>query len=233
MKRLTFTFDNGPCPGATEAVLEFLAERSIKATFFLVGAQLADGNATCLAKLAHSQGHWIGNHTFSHSTPLGLDGSRERVEREIGDTQRCLGDLAHPRKFFRPNGGGTAGPHLLSPEAVDYIQENRFTLVTWNSVPGDWKEPHEDWLPRAIRDLERQDWTVLVLHDQYIASMIGLLSHFHDELVRRGISVVQDFPSSCVPIEMGTVRGDLSGIAGSPTAAAADEFPRPALRSGS
>ena len=180
MKRLTFTFDNGPCPGATEAVLDFLAERSIKATFFLVGAQLADDDARHLAELAHSQGHWIGNHTFSHSTPLGLDGSRKRVEREIGETQRCLGDLAHRRKFFRPNGGGVAGPHLLSPEAVDYIQENRFTLVTWNSVPGDWKQPHEDWFPRAVRDLERQDWTVLVLHDPYIASMIDLLSHFHD-----------------------------------------------------
>lgn len=229
MKRLTFTFDNGPCPGATETILDFLAARSIKATFFLVGAQIEDGDTKLLAELAHSHGHWIGNHTFSHSTPLGVDGGRERVEHEIGDTQRRLGDLAHPRKFFRPNGGGIAGPHLLSLEAIDYIQENRFTVVTWNSAPGDWKQPHEDWLPRAILDLEQQDWTVLVLHDQHIAPMIDLLSRFHDELVRRDIEVVQVFPPSCVPIEMGTIRCDLSDIAGSPAAASDDDF-RPPLR---
>ena len=230
MRRLTFTFDNGPSPGATEAVLDFLEERSIRATFFLVGAQLADDKAKRLAELAHSQGHWIGNHTFSHSTPLGLDGGRERVEHEIGTTQDCLGDLAHRRKFFRPNGGGTTGPHLLSREAVDYLQENKFTLVTWNSVPGDWKQPHEDWLPKAIEDLDKQDWTVIVLHDQYIAPMIDLLSRFHDELVRRDIAVVQDFPPACVPIEMGTVRRDLSDIAALAPAAYGDEYPRPAAR---
>jgi peptidoglycan-N-acetylglucosamine deacetylase len=212
MRRLTFTFDNGPCPGATETVLDFLAARAIKATFFVTGAGLADPDTHRLAGRAHDEGHWIGNHTLSHATPLGRDGGRRRVEHEIGETQRRLGALAHPNKLFRPNGGGGLGRHLLSPEAVDYLVEHRFTLVTWNSVPGDWKPPHDAWLARAIEDLEQQDWTLLVLHDLHIASMIDSLSDFHDELVRRGITVTQAFPPSCVPIEAGRITGDLSSL---------------------
>jgi peptidoglycan-N-acetylglucosamine deacetylase len=213
MKRLTFTFDNGPCPGATETVLDFLAARSIKATFFVIGAQLADSDAMCLAERAHREGHWIGNHTFSHSTPLGLDGGRERVDHEIGDAQRCLGDLAHPRKFFRPNGGGSLGPHVLSAQAIDHLVQHRFTLVTWNSAPGDWKPPHKAWLARAIHDLEQLNWVLLVLHDLHIAAMIDVLSDFCDELVHRDVTVAQEFPPSCVPIELGRITGDLAGLA--------------------
>ena len=63
MQRLTFTFDNGPAPGATEKVLDFLAERAIKATFFVVGARLRTPQGRQLAERAHAEGHWIGNHT--------------------------------------------------------------------------------------------------------------------------------------------------------------------------
>lgn len=203
MKRLTFTFDNGPVPRATEGVLDFLAGRGIKATFFVIGKHLADPERRELAERARSEGHWIGNHTFSHGVPLGLEGDRARVECEIGDAQLALGDLAHPRKFFRPNGGGELGPHVLSAEAIAYLKRRAYTLVTWNSVPGDWLSPHEAWFDRAIGDLDRHDWTLIVLHDEHIRTMLDLLARFCDELARRDIEIVQDFPDACVPIERG------------------------------
>lgn len=212
MKRLTFTFDNGPCPGATDRLLDFLGGRGIKATFFVIGRLLAEPERRPLAERAKAEGHWIGNHTFNHATPLGKDGGLERVRHEIGDTQRELGELAHPRKFFRPNGGGRAGPHLLSGEAVGYLRENRFTLVTWNSVPGDWLSPHEAWYDRALADVDRHDWTLLVLHDEYIGAMLDLLGRFCDELERRKVEIVQDFPAECVPIEKGLPVGSLSQL---------------------
>ncbi len=212
MKRLTFTFDNGPCPGATDRLLDFLAERRIKATFFVIGRLLADPERQRLADRAKAEGHWIGNHTFSHATPLGVDGSPERVRHEIGDTQRQLGALAHPARLFRPNGGGELGPHVLSGAAIDYLKEHRFTLVTWNSVPSDWKEPHEAWFDRALADLDKDPWTVLVLHDEHIAQMTDLLARFCDELGRRAIEIVQDFPAACVPIDRGCPREGLSRL---------------------
>lgn len=204
--RLAYTFDNGPWPGATDRLLDFLAERGIKATFFVVGERLADTGGRELVERAAAEGHWIGNHTYTHTTPLGQDGPAERVRHEIGDTERLIGDLAHPRKLFRPNGSGALGSHILSRDALKYLSDNRYTMVTWNSVPGDWIAPHEDWLPRAEADLEDLDWSVLVLHDKFIADMLDTLAEFHEGLLRRGVEVVQDFCPTCLPIENGVAH---------------------------
>ena len=69
MKRLTLSFDNGPFESGTALVLDALAARSIKASFFLVGKQLAAPGARALAERAKAEGHWIGNHTLSHDVP--------------------------------------------------------------------------------------------------------------------------------------------------------------------
>lgn len=204
--RLTYTFDNGPWPGATDQLLDFLGERNIKATFFVVGERLKDPEARKLAERAKAEGHWIGNHTLTHTTPLGRDGGIERVEREIGETEQLMGDLAHPRKFFRPNGSGSLGPHILSPEARDYLSTNRYTMVTWNSVPRDWVDPHRDWLARAEADLDTLDWPLLVLHDQFIAGMLDTLAHFHDVLLERDVEILQDFDPAYLPIDKGEIK---------------------------
>jgi len=203
MPKLTFTFDNGPWPGATDRLLDFLAERGIKASFFVVGERIAAEGGRALAERAHGEGHFIANHTLTHGTPLGRDGGEARVRREIGETEKLIEGLAHPRKFFRPNGSGALGPHLLSPEAISYLEKNRYTVVTWNNVPGDWLEPHEAWLEKALEDIEGAEWTVIVLHDQHIATMLSLLARFCDEIEARGIEIVQDFPASCVVMEEG------------------------------
>lgn len=210
--RLTYTFDNGPWPGATDPLLDFLAERNIKATFFVVGNRLADPEARRLAERAAAEGHWIGNHTLTHTTPLGLDGGAERVAREIGETEHLMGRLAHPRKLFRPNGGGSLGRHILSPQALDYLAKNRYTVVTWNSVPRDWVEPYRDWLERAEADLDTLEWPVLVLHDQFIGGMLDTLARLHDGLLERGVEVVQDFNPACLPVETGEIRSIASDL---------------------
>lgn len=212
MRRLTFTFDNGPVPGATNQVLDFLAARSIKANFFVVGHCLRTPQGRRLAGRAHAEGHCIGNHTYSHGEPLGVGGSRRRVEHEIGETQRLIGTLAHPQKLFRPNGKGAIGPHLLSRQAVDYLVEHRFTVATWNNVPRDWQEPKRDWLDRALANLAASSWSVLVLHDEHIADMMDTLIEFHRRVVESDIEIVQNLPASCTPIINGTITAALDGL---------------------
>ena len=214
--RLTYTFDNGPWPGATNRLLDFLDERRIRASFFVVGERLADPAGRSLVARAAAEGHWIGNHTMTHGTPLGRDGGTERAEHEIGCAESLMAEFAHPRKFFRPNGGGSLGPHLLSPQALDHLTTNRYTVVTWNSVPRDWVEPHRDWLGRALEDLDRLDWPVLVLHDKFIADMLDTLDDFHERVLARGIEVVQDFAPACVPLERGEPRGNIGAVVGFP-----------------
>lgn len=211
-RRLTYTFDNGPWPGATEKVLDFLDRRRIRSSFFVVGQQVADSAGRALVEDAHRREHWIGNHTMTHGEPLGKNGGIERVRHEIGDTQTLLGALAHPRRFFRPNGGGSMGPHLLSGEAVDYLVQGGFTVVTWTSAPGDWIAPHRHWLDKALAEIEQTEWTVLVLHDRFIADMMDTLEQFQDELDRRDIEVVQDYPRDCLVLEKGVAQGPLDTV---------------------
>jgi peptidoglycan/xylan/chitin deacetylase (PgdA/CDA1 family) len=90
----------------TPRVLDVLRERGIKTTFFVIGEKLGDRERRRLAARAHDEGHWIGNHTFTHSVPLGQQHDTETAEKEIGRTQAAIGDLAHPKRWFRPFGGG-------------------------------------------------------------------------------------------------------------------------------
>ena len=70
-RRVTLTFDNGPTPGVTERVLDILGEAGVLATFFVIGRKLDAPAAFTLMKQAHAAGHWIGNHTLSHTVALG------------------------------------------------------------------------------------------------------------------------------------------------------------------
>lgn len=197
MKRLTLTFDNGPCPAGTDRILEVLAERSIASTFFVVGERLLEPEGLRCAERAKSEGHWIGNHTLTHTQPLGLSKDPEYVKKEIGEAEELIGPLASSPRLFRPHGLGEAGPHLLSPFAVEYLAEHKYTIFGWNCVPRDWISPHVHWVDLALEQIRDQDWTVLVLHDRWLGSIIDTLGRFLDELQAQQVEIVQDFPAEC------------------------------------
>jgi peptidoglycan/xylan/chitin deacetylase (PgdA/CDA1 family) len=207
---VTLTFDNGPAPGTTDAVLDVLAERDVPATFFVVGDMLRRPGARDLAARAVEEGHWVGNHTMTHTTPLGDDLDPTYAHDEIVATQALLGDLAHPRRLFRPaGGGGLIGPHLLSPAAVELLADGGYTCVLWSSVPRDWEDP-EGWVETALADVERQEHAVVVLHDLPTGAM-DALPRFLDRLAEQGTEVVQDLPAAVVPIADGVV-GAVEGL---------------------
>src|SRR5436190_3306924 len=162
---LTLTFDNGPEPGVTPRVLDILRERGIKATFFVIGEKLGDPERRRLAARAHSEGHWIGNHTFTHSVPLGQQRDAETAQNEIGRTQTAIGDLAHPQRWFRPfGGGGNLDERLLKPSVVEYLTRNKHSCVLWNAIPRDWDDP-DGWADRALEQCRSQPRSLMVLHD--------------------------------------------------------------------
>ena len=213
MPKLTLTFDNGPVPGATEGILDLLNERGLPATFFLVGKNLAEPQARRLAERAREEGHRIGNHTMNHFKPLGEYENPEDTVSEIADAEALLGDLADPDRLFRPQGRGLVGPHLLSRAALNHLVDNRYSMVTWNNVPGDWLEPETQWYDKAIADMSGEDWTVLVLHDHCQVNMMDLLTAFLDHVEKSGIEVRRDFPASCLPIVRGELKVDQAEIA--------------------
>jgi len=216
-RRLTLSFDNGPSPGVTPGVLNALAERDLRASFFVCGKDLRSPAQREIVQRAHAAGHRIGNHTLTHSVELGASADPAAPAREIGEAQALFGELAAPERWFRPYGaGGVLGPRLLSPAAVSYLSEGAYSCVLWNSVPRDWENP-EGWPERALGGLEREDWTLLVLHDLPSGAMRAL-PRFLDAVLERGIEITHELPPACVPIRAGRVVGSLDGlVAGAPT----------------
>ncbi|HWA89848.1 MAG TPA: polysaccharide deacetylase family protein [Rhizomicrobium sp.] len=202
MTIITLTFDNGPDPEVTPQVLDTLRRHEVKATFFVVGDKMRDRRG--LAERAHAEGHWIGNHTFNHQVPLGLTAEAGVAVSEIERTQRLIGNLAHPRRFFRPfGGGGMLDRRLLNREAARYLCDNGFTCVLWNVIPQDWAHPN-DWVDRALRLSAQQPHAVIVLHDLSTGAMRHL-DRFIAAAKDRGARFEQAFPDSCVLIESGRI----------------------------
>ncbi len=216
-KSLTLTFDNGPFAEVTPQVLRVLEAKEVSATFFMLGERLALPDGRPLAESVSAAGHWIGNHTWSHSTPFGRQPSDEVVEHEIRGTQALIDGLATNRRMFRPKGdGGLLGDHLLSPKARDILLEDGFTMVLWNSIPRDWEQP-DDWVETALEHCEAQEWTVMVLHDTPTGAMRHL-GRFIDEARDRGIEFTQEISPGCMPITDGRVVAPITQFVGDPGA---------------
>ncbi len=200
---LTLTFDNGPEPVVTDFVLDTLARHDIHATFFVLGHKLAMPERRRLTERAHAEGHWIGNHTWSHVTPLGMLDDPGETEAEINRTQAEIGALAHPRRYFRPFGGGKLSERLLNQTALDLLQREHFTCVLWNAVPRDWEDA-DGWVARAFEQAASQPWTLMVLHDLPTGAMKNL-DRFLGEARDRGARFRQDFPPACMPLLDGKI----------------------------
>ena len=126
---VTVTFDNGPEPSITPGVLDVLARRGVRTTFFVIGSKLLNRGARACAERAHAEGHWIGNHTWTHSRPLGEDPGAAVAELEIARTQAEIGALSHSDRLFRPTGGGGhLDRRLLSAEAAALLEAGGYTL---------------------------------------------------------------------------------------------------------
>lgn len=218
-KKLTVTFDNGPDPDCTPEVLDILKERDIKATFFVCGQgnrlhpamKASSDEGRAILERAKREGHWIGNHSLSHTLELGTTRDPQRIAREIGGNQEILRDL-NDRRLFRPYmGGGVLCKRTYSPESIQYLCDGKYTVVMFNCVPRDWENP-DGWPEVALQQMDAQDWTLLIVHDVARYGGMKHLARFLDEVVRRGVEVVQEFPPECVPIREGEQIGSLDGI---------------------
>jgi peptidoglycan/xylan/chitin deacetylase (PgdA/CDA1 family) len=203
--KVTLSFDNGPEPDVTPRVLDMLAKHAIKASFFVLGRKVVTPAGRALAERAHAEGHWIGNHTYSHTQPLGeLD--RETALREFVRAEESLAWLEQPERLFRPYGRqGRLGKHLLHPAVVEKIVEDKFTVVLWNTVPGDWRDA-DGWVATALKQCASQERSLVVLHD-HIAAPMKHLDRFLNELKDSGAEIVQEYPDDCVPIRQGRIVG--------------------------
>ena len=144
---LALTFDDGPNPACTPRLLDILAQRDVRATFFLIGSfaqQQPD-----LPRRILSAGHLIGNHSWSHPN-LALTAAR-KVDEELVRTRDTLEQITGaPIRYFRPPYGARR-PHVLRTAGQLGMEP-----VTWNAMTNDWNEPSAEVIARAlIRKIDR------------------------------------------------------------------------------
>jgi peptidoglycan-N-acetylglucosamine deacetylase len=206
---LTLSFDNGPTPEVTPFVLDVLARRGVKSTFFVIGERLDRPGHRALADRAHAEGHWIGNHTWSHSVPLGLM-EAHAAKSEFDRAQHAIGALAHRHRFFRPYGqGGNLDRRLLSKAVIEHLADSQVTIVLWSALPRDWQDP-DGWVARALDQVAAQSWSLMVLHDLPTGAMRHL-DRFLGLIDERGGRVLQDFPPDCMPMIDGRLTQPIDG----------------------
>jgi peptidoglycan/xylan/chitin deacetylase (PgdA/CDA1 family) len=206
-RRVTLTFDNGPTPEVTPQVLDCLARNDLKSTFFVIGTKASSAEGTAIIERASREGHCIGNHTFTHTTPLGELG-RDAALREFEQAEEVLMWLDRPNRLFRPYGrAGRVGTHLIHPAIVERLLTGGFSCVLWNCVPGDWRDP-DGWVARGIEECRSREWSLVVIHDTATGAMAHLERFIH--LLRdEGFELRQDYPPDCVPIANGEIVGPL------------------------
>ena len=177
-KCVALTFDDGPGP-ETERLLDGLAGRSARATFFVVGANAAAHPA--VLRRMHREGHEVGNHTQAHRDLARLPALR--VNSEIQRTQQAVRSATgRAPTLLRPPYGDGGG------EVARIARSQGLTQVLWNADGDD--RPGAD--RRAIADravAQARPGGVIRLHDVRPAS-VDAVPEILDRLRRDGYSFV-------------------------------------------
>jgi peptidoglycan/xylan/chitin deacetylase (PgdA/CDA1 family) len=161
---VALTFDDGPHPVGTPAVLDVLEEAGIKATFFLVGEQVERRPA--LAAEIAERGHLVALHGYRHRPQpvIGATAVRDDISRGAEAIEAATGQALG---WHRPPYG------LYSPAGLDAVRARGLKPILWSRWGKDWRRltTPERIADRASRDLRPGD--VILLHDADFYSSRG------------------------------------------------------------
>jgi len=180
------TFDDGPHRLGTPAVLEVLAARGVRATFFLVGEQVAR-NPRLAAEIV-AAGHGIGLHCDRHRNQLRLSprAVRDDIERGAARIEETTGAAI---ERYRPPYG------IFNAAALALVHRNGWRPLLWTHWGRDWEErATPDSIAARLVGGPVADGSVLLLHDadDYSAPgswrrTVAALPRVLDELEGRGL----------------------------------------------
>jgi peptidoglycan/xylan/chitin deacetylase (PgdA/CDA1 family) len=159
---VAFTFDDGPNPDTTPAVLEALQKYNVPATFFIVtrriSGPLGEKNREVLAKEI-AGGFTIASHSVSHTNLRNV--SPKAMGHEIDQSLRTLSKATgHSIGLFRPPYGA------LDDRGRDHLKKRGLTEVRWSIDPADWRIKETDKLrARTLATIVRQGGGVVLMHD--------------------------------------------------------------------
>lgn len=158
-KVVALTFQDGPTPRATNEILGVLAEMKVKATFFVIGAELERNMAE--GRKIVAAGHELGNHSYSHVRMILVTPSF--VRQEIEKTDRLIREAGYSKEInFRP----PFGKKLLALSY--YLSKTGRKTIMWDVEPDSNAEIASD--SRRIIEVVRsrvRPGSIILLHAMY------------------------------------------------------------------
>jgi peptidoglycan/xylan/chitin deacetylase (PgdA/CDA1 family) len=130
-RAVALTFDDGPWPGSTRAILRILRRKHVPATFFLIGRQVRPEARLVRQELA--DGMRVEDHSWDHPLVPPLSHlSRDHIRDEMSFTAAVEKELGVHPTLFRPPGGS------WSDDVVRLAGEQGMRVVLWSVDPRDW-----------------------------------------------------------------------------------------------
>src|SRR6059036_4354243 len=177
---IAMTFDDGPSATITPKLLDLLAARHIKATFFVIGENVAE-HPEIVARAAQ-EGHEIANHSWSH--PNFGKMSDENVRRQLQQTDDAIKNATGKRPtLLRPPYGS-----ITAREKRWIHDEFGYQIILWDVDPYDWKRPG----PAVVRNRilkETQPGSIVLSHDIHPGTIEAMPSTL-DALEGKGFKFV-------------------------------------------
>src|SRR5437660_3636882 len=177
---IAMTFDDGPSATLTPKLVDLLAAHHIKATFFVIGENVAE-HPDIVARAAR-EGHEIGNHSWSH--PNFAKMSAESVRSQLQRTDDVIKSATGLRPtLLRPPYGS-----ITAREKRWIHDEFGYQIILWDVDPYDWKRPG----PAVVRNRilkETQPGSIVLSHDIHPGTIEAMPSTF-DALEAKGFKFV-------------------------------------------
>jgi peptidoglycan-N-acetylglucosamine deacetylase len=216
-KEVVLTFDDGPIPPHSTAVLDILAAQCVKATFFLVGEMAREFPA--VVRRIHEEGHTIGTHTEHHPSrmdKLPINKVRTEIDVGIADIGGALWDSRDLAPFFRI-------PGLARSDAIEKELADR-SLVVFSSdtVADDWHRRirSADIARLALSRLEARGKGILLLHDIHHVT-VEALPELLSKLKAAGFHVVHIVPGTGEQAELASASPPRESVPSSAASATA------------
>jgi peptidoglycan-N-acetylglucosamine deacetylase len=159
-KEVVLTFDDGPWPANTPAVLKALADECTKAVFFPIGKH-ATYHPAILRQVA-AAGHTVGAHTWSHanlnSKKMTEQLAKDEIEKGYSAVKLALG--AAPSPFFR-------FPELQhGPAAMAYLGSRNIAIFSCDLDSFDFRAKNpEQIINTVMTKLDKQGKGIILMHD--------------------------------------------------------------------
>ncbi len=173
-RMVALTFDDGPSPHYTPAILKLLSQYHATATFFVLGSQAKRYPSLIKAEVA--QGSEVANHGWGHLNLRQVGAAR--MWQDARNTSRLLESLRVPESpFYRP-------PYGLTNQALLRLFEaHGYTVTLWSIDTRDWALPGVDTMTTIIQT-QMKPGAIILMHDgggvrkQTLAALQWVLSTY-------------------------------------------------------